>query len=569
MRLIHCRCLQLREFVEPNIPNYAILSHTWDDGEVTLVDFLRGPRMGSNGISKGWEKIIETCKMATTQGYEYVWVDTCCIDKSSSAELTEAINSMYAWYAGSGKCFAYLSDFDPSNHNIPTPNAHFLSSRWFSRGWTLQELIAPSDVEFYDSSWNRYGSKANLCADIAYATGIDESVLFRTGPDLQDLLAAIPICQKMSWASGRETRRLEDMAYCLLGIFGVHMPLIYGEGSKAFIRLQRKIIESTNDLTILAWKTEDQPHPWDHFSVLAQSPKSFSNSKDIVLSQDLRYNPDFSITNKGLRVAVTLPVIYGIEKPIMSLYCYRKDRPYETLGIYLGFIGGEVYSRALPNVIPVEKEGQRSCDTSVFLSIEPRKTKIASSSLVRGHHFTFKYTYPPEMTDGIRLLSSYPDKRWDERFGFRARDTPAFVGINTYQACWRDRVMKFVVVCGFRPAVEPWACINAEGSELWYATAQRDFLRAGGLAESHQTGEISLRSTLHISVGIKPFLGKDDEPRWMQIEIRADRRRKDDRALNLRAEHLSRRLINFRDQRLLLPEPDVTYLVTPPRRLSG
>ncbi|KAI0871149.1 hypothetical protein GGS24DRAFT_492441 [Hypoxylon argillaceum] len=131
-------------------------------------------------------------------GYSYVWIDTCCIDKSSSAELTEAINSMYAWYARSRKCFAYLGDFDLSTRSHLTPHADFLS-----------KLIAPSDVEFYDLSWNNYDSNSNLCEDIAYAT---------------------------------ETQPAEDIAYCLLGIFG---------GARALIRLQQEIIKLTKNLANL------------------------------------------------------------------------------------------------------------------------------------------------------------------------------------------------------------------------------------------------------------------------------------------------------------------------------
>jgi hypothetical protein len=411
-------------------------------------------------------------------------------------------------------------------------------------------------VQFYDSGWNWYGSKASLAADIAYATGIDESVLFRIGPDLQSSLAAIPVCRKMSWASNRQTERKEDIAYCLMGIFGVNMSLIYGEGTNAFIRLQKEIIESTNDLTILAWKSQGQQHlPWDNFGILAQSPREFSDSKDIILSQDLKYNPDFSVTNKGLRITVALPVTCGIEKPIMSLYCHRQDRPHESLGIYLGILGGEVYSRALPHVIPIEVEGKRSREASIFLSMDLERRNVTNSALVRGHHFSFRYTYPPEMIGAVRLLSSHPAKRWDESFGFRAKDTPTFVGITTYKAFWQGKASNFVIVCGFGPDAPPWASMDIEGSELWYAAEQRDFLRAGGLGRTQQTEHISLRTEMELNVEIRPFLADDGEPRWMQIEVRVDQRRK-----HPRTHHKTRprRLVDYRDRALLLPEPDVT-----------
>ncbi|KAI0429590.1 heterokaryon incompatibility protein-domain-containing protein [Xylaria sp. FL1042] len=554
MRLIQCRTLELQEFSGPQIPPYAILSHTWQDGEVTFAEFSQGVKGGESAAAKGWKKITQTCDLAIAEGYEYVWIDTCCIDKSSSAELTEAINSMYSWYAGSGECFTYLSDFNQSTSEPSNYSKDFFSSRWFTRGWTLQELIAPENLRFYDSSWTPYGSKASLCSDIAYTTGIDESVLCAAGPALQGLLASIPVCKKMSWAAGRETQRPEDVAYSLLGIFGVHMPLIYGEGDNAFIRLQKKIIKSTNDLTILAWKTPNQALPWDHFSVLASSPKFFSDSKDIVLSQDLRYNPDFSITNKGLQIAVALPAVDGLEKPIMSLHCHRQDRPRETLGIYLGVIGGNVYSRALSNEIPIEAEGERLLETSIFLITQPHRSNVTSLTLFRGHHFSFKHTYHPDMRKSIRLVSTYPEKRWDERFGFRAKDTPSFIGINMYQASWQDETADFVVVCGFNPDYEPWACICHEGSDLWYAAMHRDSMRVGELAPKVQRDEVMLNIKIFLSVEVRPFMDADDEPKWMQVVLHADRKRKRHVPVYSGRSH---RQLALTDRRILyLPEPD-------------
>ncbi|KAI1356160.1 heterokaryon incompatibility protein-domain-containing protein [Xylaria sp. FL0043] len=486
MRLIQCHTLELQEFSGPRIPPYAILSHTWQDGEITFAEFLHGVKGGENAAANGWRKITQTCKLAIAEGYEYVWIDTCCINKSSSAELTEAINSMY-------------------------------SCRWFTRGWTLQELIAPENLRFYDSSWTPYGSKASLSSDIAYATGIDEKVLCAAGPALRGLLASIPVCTKMSWAAGRETQRPEDIAYSLLGIFGVHMPLIYGEGDNAFIRLQKKIIKSTNDLTILAWQNPSQALPWDHFS-------------DIVLSQDLRYNPDFSITNKGLQIAIALPAVDGLEKPIMSLHCHRQDRPRETLGIYLS--------------IPIEIEGERLPEASIFLITQPHRSIIANLTLVRGHHFSFKHTYHPDMRKPIRLMSTYPEKRWDERFGFRAKDTPSFIGINMYQASWQDEKTNFV----------PWVCLCEDGSDLWYAAMHRDSMRVGELAPKLQRDEVMLNIKVFLSVEVRPFRGEDDEPKWMQVVLHVDRKRK--RHVPAYSGRSQRRLALLDRRIQYLPEPD-------------
>ncbi|RYP01527.1 hypothetical protein DL764_006193 [Monosporascus ibericus] len=170
----------------------------------------------------------------------------CCIDKASSAELTEAINSMFRWYRNAEICYAYLSDI-PSAKRI---HQKLERSRWFTRGWTLQELIAPAEVVFYSMDWDHVGTKSELSASISSITKIDASFL-----DSKNLMSA-SVAQRMSWAAHRETSRPEDIAYCLLGIFDINMPLIYGEGMKAFQRLQEEIIESyPMDYSFFAWGT--------------------------------------------------------------------------------------------------------------------------------------------------------------------------------------------------------------------------------------------------------------------------------------------------------------------------
>ncbi|KAI1132766.1 heterokaryon incompatibility protein-domain-containing protein [Nemania abortiva] len=506
---------------------------------------------------------METCKLAASQEYDYVWVDTCCIDKSSSAELTEAINSMYDWYAGSRKCFVYLGDFDLSKCNNSTPQADFLSSRWFSRGWTLQELIAPSAVEFYDLSWKQYGSKATLCKDIAYATGIDERVLRYAGAGFQDLLAPFTVCQKMSWASNRETRRPEDIAYCLLGIFRVNMPLIYGEGSKAFIRLQQEIIKSTNDLTIFAWRYQTSGWLLDQVGILAESPKCFSGSKDIVLSQDLVYNPDFSITNKGLRITVALQRDSPYKDPIMSLNCHYRDKPHEHLGIFLKVVEKDFYSRVSPRVITCAGRGPLSPSASIFLNLGAKTWKSQYGNKVgvayKGRNFNVKYAYPHGVKNPFHVLSSYPENRWDEGFGFCARDTLIFVGINIYEVYWQDEVLKFVLACGFEARARPWACIDVEESELWCAAARCDYFRAGEIAQKQRREEIDFGSKMYLNVTLDPISWHGDwlQIDWIQLELRAGREKFD------RVQHIAPlpRDFDIRPGRRLsdlFPEPEPT-----------
>lgn len=278
MRVINTRTLELHE--SPNRP-YAILSHTWGEGEVTLQQYRewrsahaeyfarnveavadgsvepaeitmlnrinRGdsPAESERTQYQGMIKILRSAERALTDGYEFIWVDTCCIDKTSSAELQEAINSMFKWYKFAKVCYAYLSDVDSS-----APGQDDLtSSRWFSRGWTLQELLAPRAVLFFDMNWKKLGYKYGLMDLLAKKTGINRYFLY-TGADR---LEEASVATRMSWAAGRETKRLEDRAYCLLGLFGIHMPMLYGEGALAFERLQLEIMKSSDDASILAW----------------------------------------------------------------------------------------------------------------------------------------------------------------------------------------------------------------------------------------------------------------------------------------------------------------------------
>jgi len=228
-----------------NIPPYAILSHTWgaDTEEVTFEDLTDG-----SGKSKaGYNKIRFCGEQARRDGLQYFWVDTCCIDKSSSAELTEAINSMFRWYREAAKCYVYLSDVSKGNYDehdhLPRSiwKSAFRGSRWFTRGWTLQELIAPTLVEFYSLEGMRLGDKRSMEQQIHEITGIPVRAL-RGNP-----LSDFSLEERLSWALKRKTTREEDKAYSLLGIFNIHMPLIYGEGEKkAFKRLREEIYKASN-----------------------------------------------------------------------------------------------------------------------------------------------------------------------------------------------------------------------------------------------------------------------------------------------------------------------------------
>ncbi|KAH7397213.1 heterokaryon incompatibility protein-domain-containing protein [Pyrenochaeta sp. MPI-SDFR-AT-0127] len=236
----------LVEFVGSNIPRYAILSHTWgaDHEEVTIKDIVKGTGKDKAGYAK-----IRFCgKQAAKDNFQYFWVDTCCINKSSSAELSEAINSMFRWYHNAARCYVYLSDVSTRGSDgndlssQRTWKTAFQHSRWFTRGWTLQELLAPTSIEFFSAEGERLGDRNSLMQEIHDITGISIQAL-KGGP-----LSQFSINERVSWAKRRETKREEDAAYSLLGIFNVHMPLIYGEGrKKAFSRLQRETEQFLRD----------------------------------------------------------------------------------------------------------------------------------------------------------------------------------------------------------------------------------------------------------------------------------------------------------------------------------
>ena len=230
--------LAWREFSQDKIPPYAILSHTWGAEEVSFVDLV-----DKSGKSKaGYRKIIFCGEQAARDNLRYFWVDTCCIDKRDNTEFTEAINSMFRWYRNAATCYAYLSDVststsDPSAETCQSAwEADFRSSRWFSQGWTLQELLAPSLVVFYSSQHKKLGDKKSLARVIHEITRIPIPAL--DGHALDTFSTA----ERMAWSANRQTTKDEDSAYCLLGIFNIFMPLIYGEGKDSSLkRLQREI----------------------------------------------------------------------------------------------------------------------------------------------------------------------------------------------------------------------------------------------------------------------------------------------------------------------------------------
>lgn len=362
MRLINATKLRMEEFIGDQIPPYFILSHRWGEGEITYKDFIEGRRQAS----AGHKKVISFCNFVLRhfgqsashaapgsdcqQQDLYVWIDTCCIDKSSSAELTEDINSMYNYYQRSIVCFVYLVGIDlnkktkavasasadrahahagsPDSKGVlwTTESKQPFRPEWFSRGWTLQELLAPDFVVFLDREWRVIGRKKsdtgprprkikhgaklfdyapNLNAEISKITGIPEQYLL----DREEIRSAT-IAEKMSWAANRKTTRREDRAYSLLGLFDVNMPLLYGEGPRAFVRLQKELIATRTDQSIFAWwlpKQNLEKNIWPGgayctTAILAPDPACFQYSGTVSRAKNAPSTKPYAITNAGLEL---------------------------------------------------------------------------------------------------------------------------------------------------------------------------------------------------------------------------------------------------------------------------
>ncbi|KAI0881527.1 HET-domain-containing protein [Annulohypoxylon maeteangense] len=377
MRLLNVQSLELVYFNGPSrAPEYVILSHTWGEEEVTFADMSTKNFRHKKGFSK-----IEGCrKLARKWGFEWFWVDTCCIDQSSSSELSESINSMYEWYEWARFCFAYLADLPHLPHSnypgspIPLDASAFRRSDWFRRGWTLQELLAPRWVNFYDASWEFVGDRENLYREISEATGINERIIRTTS-----LAKTKSIAMKLSWASGRMTSRPEDMAYCLMGLLEVNMPLLYGEGClKAFRRLQLELIKDNYDHTILTWGLNSKNTRFnfsDAIPLLAHSPNSFYDWDSSVNPLPPEGSHYFS-TNLGLQLS--LPIIFLTENIGLGvLECGREgegNRVALPLSIRHRKNASPVGERAVgisPILIPASAVGHLS-PTTIYLNDRTR-----------------------------------------------------------------------------------------------------------------------------------------------------------------------------------------------------
>ncbi|KAK4552868.1 hypothetical protein LTR86_010000 [Recurvomyces mirabilis] len=397
MRLLKTETLEFVEFTRPP-PRYAILSHRWGKEEVSYAEFASNENRDRHGRTK----IIRCCKIARERKYQYVWIDTCCIDKRSSAELSEAINSMWDWYSQATECIVYLSDVHWSSDS-----AHMLErferSEWFRRGWTLQELLAPRIVIFYTSDWREIGGKRDvtILPVIVKATAIPESCLMAGM-----IIHTKCIAERLSWASKRRTTRPEDTAYSLLGLMGVNMPLLYGEGSRAFLRLQQELVRQVDDESIFAWRHISPPARLMS-GILANDISLFATSAGVRTLRNDR--APIAITNKGLQIQSAATYVKHAE--FADLYVFQLNCEYP-----MGLEAGTLQHARCSIAIRTDDNGQwcRVLTSRLGEHLELMFPEVEKQEL-------------PESTFFIRL------SRWDNVY------QPVLSLLNKARLAWRSK----------------------------------------------------------------------------------------------------------------------------------
>ena len=552
MRLINCETGQL-EWFALNPPPYAILSHTWDgDTEVTYQDYMAYLAGHGKQRHKNWTKVERSIEITlnSKERLKYIWNDTCCIDKTNTPELSEAINSMFKWYARATVCYAQLADFESDflprprisgyqpngwaqgrGQSYEMPPLHsslqltdmaknqLRRCRWFTRGWTLQELIAPPTVEFYDAHWIHFGNRNELGDLLTSITRIDKRIFEYSGStnreqDVMSILSKMTIAKKMSWAQNRQTARVEDIAYSLLGIFGVNMTMTYGEENKAFIRLQKEILAQYNDLSIFAWTANAMGHGVvpEFRGILAHSPAEFANAGSYELSRNAIANPDFTLTNNGLKISAQVRNIPNSKYLFLSLNCYdQNEGPQNVQGITLQLIGFNKYKRTNPSCLAIELNSW---------PLQPRKDFFISSDdtdadtehLSRSENQSFVFDLQGlEYYEKMRVSH---DMAWDD-----STTTFNTHGLSSFNACiWfrsrgraSEKVTEYLIACGTATTAQedPWLCIVKTDHQVYKAAMDQNWEAMGALGRQAGKPRYSgAKADAAMSIEV-PYDGKD------------------------------------------------------------
>lgn len=447
MRLLSTHTIQVDEVrTDPGsiIPSYAVLSHVHEGDELSILDIasLHGYWESSAGGStlpvskqKSFEKIRRAARTARQHGHRYIWIDTCCIDHSNPADVYEAINESFSWFQEAAACYTYLADVEPTDRDDPyAEKSSFRYSRWFKRAWTLPELLAPEKMEFYAQDWSHIGSKTNdkFLKLLSKASGIPADVL--TGErDLDD----VSISTRMQWAARRQASRTEDVGYSLLGIFGVHMNINYGEGNNAFVRLQQEILPKTHDHSLFAWFLDDEPaqiHGQSGeikmFGLLADSPVRFAKTGNLkpLTHPTIAENP-WGMTGKGLRAGFIIRPCteFGYATDVFQarLNCEPMDLSTSPPLIFLKRLWGDQFARIFADKRSIGTARSASAHDGVFETIF---VKQQPTQAVRHIRITMADQLP---ATGIadrtpiawEVIAAYPEEYWDKKVALK---TPGF-----------------------------------------------------------------------------------------------------------------------------------------------
>jgi hypothetical protein len=461
-----------REPTSGEVPAYAILSHTWGEEEVIYQDLEKGKDKSKTVNKAGWRKLQFCAKQAAKDGLEYFWVDTCCIDKKSSSELTEAINSMYMWYESAAICYVYLVDLPgdcprlgethtckditeelvdcdtrvaelcatksvPVQSNLPPTDedenegaglqqadwvSRLAGCRWFRRGWTLQELIAPKQLLFFGMDWNFIGSKLDLLYTLSDITGIDSIALSH-----RCNLAELSIAKRLSWAARRTTTRIEDTAYSLLGLLNINMTLLYGEGERAFTRLQEEIIRRSADSSVFAWFRGLEN------GLLAPSPACFRPCSKVILRSDGTVVHSFELTHRGLKMK--LPILKKRCKGntfLAVLSCYMEDDFERVLCLHLKEQMADPTDSSETTVCSIEKctpkcakSQTKDWDATQLHSIDSRELGSAKyrTVLLPRHNFQARMgtsvlrmmssVWVKKLPPSLQVVEVFPARQWN------------------------------------------------------------------------------------------------------------------------------------------------------------
>lgn len=410
MRLLNTSDMALATFIGAQTPTYAILSHTWAGDELLLQDLAQ---LHLHRHKKGYLKLDAACARARADGHAFIWIDTVCIDKTSSAELSEAINSMYEWYQNATVCYVFLADLE-SGARKPSVD-ELADCRWFRRGWTLQELVAPRDPDrllVFDREWRVVGNRHSLASELCEVTGIDMDCLLSKRDK-----ALYSVAQRLSWAAKRRTTRPEDMAYCLLGIFDVNLPLLYGEGAdKAFLRLQMEVLQATQDQTMFTWTWA---RPNIRGGLLAPSPFAFRDCHDFIPVRSTRATTSLTVSPRGISLRASLweqgsrssKGTRTLQGTRLLLQCRRKDRPELLCLPMVSLIGSGEWARF--GELETCESVPRGKTRDVFVPHRIQKSKLDGGVLTDW----LGIAHLPTRESGYVLDEWWPRDSYTEGFG--------------------------------------------------------------------------------------------------------------------------------------------------------